>query len=195
VTDLAGNTATKTVTVTVQGVVEAIGSGIFKGTNNNDSLQGSSAVDKLHGLNGNDLLIGGGGKDMLQGGAGNDEFRFDRLSDFGDAIYDFQTGGAADKVSLNVGVGDIEIGNNDTTIDANEILFIADKTVTKAQIDAYFAGDSAGHLIVARMSDTNAATVWYDAPGATLPVMVAELINIRSVKDISEMGNGDFLFF
>ncbi|HEY0650838.1 Ig-like domain-containing protein [Phenylobacterium sp.] len=195
--DLAGNTAIQTVTVTVQGMVEAIGSGIYKGTNNNDTLQGSADVDKLHALSGDDVIIGGGGADILLGGAGNDTFHFDWVSEFGDQLFDFQNGtatSAADKVRFNVGVGQIEIGDNDTVVETGEVIFYVDRQYSTAELNALASSDAQGHLMIARMSDTNAATIWYDAPGSGALVRVLEFVNMKSAKDLADMSFQDFLF-
>lgn len=56
---------------TGQGIVTVYVEGI-RGTNFDDTLDGSSSADRLEGLAGNDTLIGAGGNDTLDGGTGND---------------------------------------------------------------------------------------------------------------------------
>jgi Ca2+-binding RTX toxin-like protein len=56
----------------------------------NDSLTGSDRADQLNGGEGNDVLTGRGGRDRLVGGAGSDRFVYEKVSDRGDRILDFE---------------------------------------------------------------------------------------------------------
>ncbi|MBE9178156.1 calcium-binding protein [Oculatella sp. LEGE 06141] len=61
----------------------------LQGTAGTDLILGLGAKDVLAGGAGNDILVGGAGGDTLSGGAGADLFVFNRLSDKGDRIIDF----------------------------------------------------------------------------------------------------------
>ena len=71
------------------------------GGEGNDTLDGGDGQDYLYGNDGNDMIIGGagddeikGGKgaDILEGGEGSDTFIYDRLTEGGDTITDFEVG-------------------------------------------------------------------------------------------------------
>ena len=69
VTDSAGNTHSKTLTVSVEDIKEI---NEIVGTENADALRGTAGDDAIKGLDGNDYLVGNAGDDSLNGGAGND---------------------------------------------------------------------------------------------------------------------------
>ena len=62
----------------------------LSGNGGNDSLYGGDHHDFLNGGAGNDLISGDRGKDRLTGGNGEDIFIYNKLSDRGDTITDFQ---------------------------------------------------------------------------------------------------------
>jgi hypothetical protein len=74
--DAAGNTATKTTTVTADLGDDVsccpTGTNIILGTNNSDILNGTSGADCILGRGGQDVISGNGGNDALSGGSGND---------------------------------------------------------------------------------------------------------------------------
>ncbi|HZH09001.1 MAG TPA: cadherin domain-containing protein [Microvirga sp.] len=93
VTDKAGYTLTKTITITVDDVLAESTSG----SSGNDTLVGGFYTDRLSGGLGNDSIAGGYGNDVLTGGSGFDTFVFsgklgtsatDRAVNF-DTIHDF----------------------------------------------------------------------------------------------------------
>lgn len=107
VTDSDANTFTKTLTINVTDVLEAI-NGTAKndrivGTNSGDMLSGFAGNDKIYGLDGDDMLIGGAGKDILYGGAGKDTFVFDTPVKKGhfDQIMDFNSADDTIQISLS----------------------------------------------------------------------------------------------
>jgi Ca2+-binding RTX toxin-like protein len=99
VTDAGGNTYTETV-------------GIQLGTEDGETLTGTSNSDIMHGFGGQDTLEGGSGNDTLTGGTGNDTLD-------GGTGKDTLDGGAGDDILMagyDDGTGDIFIGGegNDT---------------------------------------------------------------------------------
>lgn len=65
------------------------GKDVLKGGNGDDELLGGGSGDKMNGGNGDDLLNGGKGKDKIKGGKGADQFVYEKMSDRGDLILDF----------------------------------------------------------------------------------------------------------
>ena len=96
-TDSDIDVATLLPTLTVQGSEEndsldgTSGSEIIHGNGGNDTLYGNDGNDVLYGDTGNDTLHGGNGNDTLYGGAGNDTLN----GGYGDDILD---GGAGDDI-------------------------------------------------------------------------------------------------
>ena len=70
----------------------------LSGNGGNDSLFGGDHHDLLDGGEGDDSIIGGRGKDRLTGGDGKDIFIYNKLSERGDTIVDFQSG--VDKIDV-----------------------------------------------------------------------------------------------
>ena len=64
----------------------------------NDTIYGGSGRDTIDGQDGNDVINGGNGQDLLTGGDGNDIFVYQKATDTGDFIFDFQQG--SDKIDL-----------------------------------------------------------------------------------------------
>ncbi|MGL5083095.1 MAG: Ig-like domain-containing protein [Microcoleaceae cyanobacterium] len=90
INDGNGGTDTATVTVTIDGVSDAV---VISGTRNNDNLQGTSGQDLIFGNNGNDTINalagndtveGGRGGDSIRGGAGDDVLAADQVNRFDD---------------------------------------------------------------------------------------------------------------
>ena len=75
--DAAGNTATRTTTVTTDLGDDVsccpTGTNIIRGTSNNDVLNGTSGSDCIFGLGAQDVIRGNGGNDYISGGSGNDD--------------------------------------------------------------------------------------------------------------------------
>jgi Ca2+-binding RTX toxin-like protein len=69
------------------------GIGNIKGTGNRLS-------NTIQGNTGNNILNGGTGLDTLTGGSESDRFSYNRLSEAGDTITDFQTSGTPDQITL-----------------------------------------------------------------------------------------------
>ncbi len=67
------------------------GDDILNGLGGNDRLRGDKGNDTLDGGEGNDRLEGKAGDDILTGGAGNDRFKFD-LRGGNDTVTDFTDG-------------------------------------------------------------------------------------------------------
>lgn len=57
-----------------------------------DTLYGGSGDDRLYGNAGDDVLVGGTGFDWLTGGSGSDRFVFEKATDTGDWVFDFERG-------------------------------------------------------------------------------------------------------
>ena len=109
---------------------DALRATVAASTENDDTVQGSSASDTITGQAGNDTLIGNGGNDLIDGGAGNDlligssglnwiyengTYRVERnttpqVSANGDDTYLFGRGDGQDTVID----GDYTTGNTDT---------------------------------------------------------------------------------
>ncbi len=75
---------------------------VIVGTTSNDKLLGGKGVDLLYSLDGNDYLWGGQQADFLDGGAGRDRFAYNELSEGGDVIKGFKTGGDGDVIDVSV---------------------------------------------------------------------------------------------
>jgi serralysin len=78
----------------VRPTTDSTGTGIFTGTDGNDTLIGTLGQDKLFGGLGNDLIYGKRGHDTLNGGDGRDIFMFDTTPNARmnvDRIQDFDT--------------------------------------------------------------------------------------------------------
>jgi Ca2+-binding RTX toxin-like protein len=70
------------------------------GTNNDETLPGSTGNDDMYALGGNDVLVSSGGYDTMSGGYGYDTFKFNSVSEaYYDRIDDFQHGWDAIDVS------------------------------------------------------------------------------------------------
>jgi Ca2+-binding RTX toxin-like protein len=119
VKDSAGLSVSKTFTIKVTDVVEAvkapsaggttkggIGADVLEGGSGKDTLQGLGGNDTLKGAAGADTLYGGAGADDLYGGAGADTFQFKALSETTvaasgrDTIFDFSAA-AGDRIDLS----------------------------------------------------------------------------------------------
>ncbi|MEM0953162.1 MAG: hypothetical protein AAGI24_03380 [Pseudomonadota bacterium] len=68
------------------------GNDILVGGYGDDVLQGGAGTDTIDGGMDNDTISGGDGQDNLTGGSGQDVFTFAAQSEFGDTIFDFDTG-------------------------------------------------------------------------------------------------------
>jgi Ca2+-binding RTX toxin-like protein len=73
-TDALGGTTEGTLTLTV------VAPTIIEGSDDNDTLLGTSGPDDIFGMAGDDVLVGGAGKDFLDGGAGSDVYVVGRSS-------------------------------------------------------------------------------------------------------------------
>ncbi|MBR1942981.1 hypothetical protein IJ843_04530, partial [bacterium] len=87
---------------------------IYYGTENADSIQGTSTAEIIYGLGGNDTIDGNGGDDIVFGGDGNDIIT---VSDGNATVYG---GDGSDEITAT-GTGDkyIQGGNGNDTITAN----------------------------------------------------------------------------
>ena len=131
------------------------------GSDNKEILSGLGGNDILRGLGGEDSLNGNAGKDTLYGGAGFDHFRFKELTDAGDKIMDFKSGGD------NIVFDHIQFDGFDTFgTELTEVAFRISNTNK--------AADPSDRLIF-RTTDT---TLWYDSNGSVAGgdrFMVADL--------------------
>jgi Ca2+-binding RTX toxin-like protein len=95
---------------------------IINGTNNAETLTGSTADDEIIGLGGNDSLIGGGGGDTLNGGAGNDTLVGDPGSTlYGDVFASYA--GAVSAVNVHLGTGIVSGGDgSDVLINVSSVI-------------------------------------------------------------------------
>lgn len=78
------------------------------GRNGNDTLDGGSGSDELQGSDGNDILIGGTGDDVLSGGDGDDIYRF-QLGDGQDRIENFSYLSDNDVIEFGSGVAPTDL--------------------------------------------------------------------------------------
>ena len=88
----------------------------LNGRKNADILYGGEGNDTLNGNDGNDILHGGAGNYMLNGGSGSDVYLFGR-GDGHDVITESNSvAGRRNVVKLGegIGIGDIELLNNNT---------------------------------------------------------------------------------
>ncbi len=79
------------------------GADYITGDAGNDTLQGGTGNDILYGGDGSDTLTGGTGDDYLEGGEGADTYTFS-LGDGQDTINDYQAALASDKIVLGAGI-------------------------------------------------------------------------------------------
>jgi Ca2+-binding RTX toxin-like protein len=83
------------------------------GIEGNDRLFGGGGDDSLNGWTGDDFLVGGGGADDLQPGLGRDTLDYNHLSEAGDTIAGFATGGSGDILDLHDLLVDIGYAGSD----------------------------------------------------------------------------------
>lgn len=151
-------TASATVTLDVQGVIEPVLPGLFVGTAAGDVLQGTARAEALGGRGGDDLVIGAGGVDALSGGGGRDTFVFAPGSGR-DVILDFRPGQDAIDARALFGEGtthqqafDALDGDHNGTINAADpnasmflgaitLAFDAQNSVSLVGVRALSAGD------------------------------------------------------
>ena len=151
-------TATSTVTLDVQGVIEPVLPGLFVGTAAGDVLQGTARAEAMGGRGGNDLIIGAGGVDAMDGGGGRDTFVFASGSGR-DIITDFKRGQDAIDARALFGEGtthqqafDALDGDHNGTINAADpnasvflgaitLAFDAQNSVSLVGVRALSAGD------------------------------------------------------
>lgn len=117
-------------------LVGAAGNDVLRGDDGNDVLYGQGGTDTLQGGAGADWLIGGAGADSLTGGAGADRFLFQRMTDRGDRIADFDAA-------------------------AGDRLVVTD--ILGAFGDTYAELSASGHVALSRSSV--GVRVWLDADG------------------------------
>ncbi len=95
------------------------GDDVIDGGGGGDSLEGGAGDDVVFGGDGNDALFGGADDDRLDGGLGGDSI----IGREGHDIVDYSSRTRALVVTLNSGVYDGEIGENDrVNIDVEEVL-------------------------------------------------------------------------
>jgi uncharacterized protein YegL len=107
-TDLDGNTASSSATITVPATAVPVEINItgdynantLNGGTSNDLLQGEAGNDTLNGGAGNDILIGGDGSDNLYGGDGNDTLVSDMTTYTGDGSAVVDGGAGIDTLIL-----------------------------------------------------------------------------------------------
>jgi Ca2+-binding RTX toxin-like protein len=85
------------------------------GTNNNDTVVGSTGANLITGAGGNDSLAGGGGADTVTGGAGNDTLRGDGGNDSLDG------GDGADRLTGGTGQDTLRGGSGSDVFDFNSV--------------------------------------------------------------------------
>ncbi|PPD49847.1 MAG: hemolysin-type calcium-binding protein, partial [Methylobacter sp.] len=73
---------------------------IYNGTENNDTLTGSTGDDTIYGKGGKDILNGGRGNDYLEGDAGNDTYLIAK-ADGQDILNNYDTDGSIDVVKFS----------------------------------------------------------------------------------------------
>ncbi|MBY3385063.1 metal-binding protein [Rhizobium laguerreae] len=76
------------------------GADTLNGGAGNDQLYGGADNDTLNGGDGNDLLSGDTGNDVIRGGAGNDTISDGELFGFTPEVFDIDTGGGDDAITL-----------------------------------------------------------------------------------------------
>ena len=101
--------------------------------------------DTVYGNSSNNVIFGGRGADNLWGGGGNDTFKYDRMADAGDKIYDFNAGDKFNIHDLLIDVGTLEtwgqdVVNADGGASANDIA---------VWVDPDGAGTAYGHITIA----------------------------------------------
>ena len=113
VTDSAGNTFTKTLSISVNDVEELPPLNEIIGTSANDTLNGSAESDLIYGMDGNDTLRGNAGDDEISGGAGDDRIT-------GGAGNDILEGGAGnDNIDARGGTDTVSGGDGNDYIYAD----------------------------------------------------------------------------
>lgn len=145
VTDSAGNTLTKILTIGVTDVIETVEPVVINGTSageviygtatediingnggrdelfgqgDNDVLDGGSGVDRLHGGSGEDHLCGSSGADKLIGGSGADVLDGGKNADTGS----YNSSDEAVIVNLSTGLGDGGDATGDTLISIENLI-------------------------------------------------------------------------
>jgi Ca2+-binding RTX toxin-like protein len=119
-------------TLTGSANINATGNGVsntLTGNNGANVMSGGGDIDTINGGAGGDILIGGQGADLIDTGAPNDNLvdivRFSATSEFGDAVFNFDTNGPAgnDRVEfsgiLNTNLDDGSDDNNFTFVTGN----------------------------------------------------------------------------
>lgn len=94
------------------------GADYLQGTFGNETFWGNGGRDTISASVGNDVLYGGSGLDLLTGGTGDDAFVFEVLSDTGDKITDFSSGGTNGDDEIWIGIafgGGLQEGALDPT--------------------------------------------------------------------------------
>lgn len=102
-----------------------------RGTNNDETLTGSTGADQLFGYDGNDQLIGSAGNDELSGGDGSDTL----FGVLGNDTYSFRLGDGVDNITDEAGSDTVAFG-----IDVSTDGFAVVKTGSTLQI-GYGAND------------------------------------------------------
>jgi Ca2+-binding RTX toxin-like protein len=152
------------------------GTNILFGNGGDDSLNGGDGADVLSGGSGNDRIVGGvdldtisggAGRDRITGGVDEDSFVYQRASDGGDVITDFNGGGLPQEAGKDQFLISARgFGLKEQARGAfNEGWFHAGRT-NQAQ-------DGNDHFIF-RTTDT---TLWFDPDGAggRGPILLADL--------------------
>ena len=124
--DGVGGTETARVTVTINGVNDALtggaGDDVLTGGAGDDILIGGAGDDTLDGAQGNDVIRGNAGNDGLRGGAGQDDIAggLDNDTIFGNAGADQLRGNEGDDIILGGGgPDDIAGGSGDDVLEGN----------------------------------------------------------------------------
>lgn len=142
------------------------GDDVLRGGAGRDLLSGDANDDVLDGGTGNDTLQGGEGEDLYLGGSGNDTF--EDLSAASSDIYEFlpgsgsdrilDTGGASDRVTLDVGVAIESVRS--TGVDIVLKLAGGQAIVLQSQVNPDGSMDTAHRIETVSLAD---GTLWDQA--------------------------------
>lgn len=130
-----------------------------------NELKGFGGRDRLEGEAGNDTLVGGNGIDTLIGGSGFDSFVFDKPSEIGDRIEDFNA--FDDQINIDASAFGGGLGGNN--------LIMVTLPGGKFHAGGTNKAADAGDRFIFRTGDE---TLWFDrdGTGGTFnPVLVADL--------------------